>query len=591
MNKKKRSIFFFIFPGFLLITLASLVALASLGWYVLQQYSQDNVHEQLHQQTGFLSGMLTSETLEDFKILSNKLRQSTDLRVTLIDTTGVVLYDSDSKADTMENHRFRPEVELALGGGDGYSIRYSNTLQREMFYLARRIDQVPEHNRVVLRLAMPVLVWRDGMRQISGPFATGFILIVLLAVILAYSISRRIIVQLNLLRNGAEAYATRVMRESLPDFSWSEFDSLAQSLHEMARQLHDRIHAALAQKNEREAILSSMAQALVAVDTAGIILWTNKRFERLFSGKIPVRKGRIRLLEVVRNSDIGAMLETIWDEEKTGMRDIRLDVNGERMIYRVRSAVMYGADEEISGAVFTFTDITRIHKLEEMRKEFVGNVSHELRTPITSIQGAVETLETLDVDDEEMRAKFLDMLKRHALRMNNIVSDLLTLSQLDTEDLSSMDSELMSLGELVNRALDQCLGLIEKQQFQVEVSGNTELQVLGKEGLLEQALVNLISNGVRYSEPEKKLLIRISQKDNFAVIEIQDQGWGISPDHQSRIFERFYRVDKARSRALGGTGLGLSLTRHILSMHKGSISLKSAPGEGSTFYVSLPLHD
>jgi len=591
VNTKKRSIFFFIFPGFLLITLASLVALASLGWYVLQQYSQDNVHEQLRQQTGFLGGMLRSESPEDFKILSNKLRRSTDLRVTLIDTTGNVLYDSDSKADTMENHRFRPEIELALGGGDGYSLRYSSTLQRDMFYYARRIDQVPNYDRVVLRLAMPVLVWRDGMRQISGPFATGFILIVLLAIILAYSISRRIIVQLNLLRNGAEAYATRVMRESLPDFSWSEFDSLAQSLHEMARQLHDRIHAALAQKNEREAILSSMTQALVAVDTAGIILWTNKRFERLFSGKVSVRKGKVRLLEVVRNSDIGAMLETIWDEEKTDMRDIRLDVNGERMIYRVRSAVMCGADEEISGAVFTFTDITRIHKLEEMRKEFVGNVSHELRTPITSIQGAVETLESLDDDDIEMRGKFQDMLKRHALRMNNIVSDLLTLSQLDTEDLSSMDSEVMSLGELANRALDQCMGLIEKQQFQVEVSGNTELQVLGKEGLLEQALVNLISNGVRYSEPQKKLLIRITQKETFAVVEIQDQGWGISPEHQSRIFERFYRVDKARSRAMGGTGLGLSLTRHILSMHKGSISLKSKPGEGSTFFVTLPLYE
>lgn len=591
-NNNKKSVFFFVFPGYLFVTLAALFAAGMVGWDTLSKSSLESLENRLNQSANYLIHRLEITTdLEELDSVAGPLRSTMDMRVTLIDSAGVVHYDTDTIAAHMDNHKYRTEIEEARLHGDGFSQRYSATIKRPMLYFAKRLD-LPEYPDGVLRIAMPVMVWEERFNRLVGPFVLGILVISLLAIFISYTVSQRLTSQLQMLKKGAEAYAEQVTQESLPEFPWSEFQSVASSLHHLAVQLHHEIQDVSQQKNEREAILSSMVQALVAVNEENRIMWYNQRFQELVEGEGLRQIKGARILEIIRNSDLGEMLLQIQDGGGSELRDIESRrSNGEDMILRTRSAPMHNQKQELVGVVFTFIDITRLHKLESMRQDFVANVSHELRTPITSVQGAVETISELVEDEVEVGQlkPFLNMVLRQSERMNAIITDLLTLSQLDTENTEQLEKEEVDLCHLAEVVANSYSHIAEEKGSEIVVEMESGLTVMANESLLEQALVNLITNALRYSDKEKSVKIQAAQEDHFVGLSVQDQGWGMENRHLDRIFERFYRVDKARTRALGGTGLGLSITKHIILLHHGKLEVESEPGVGSKFSILLPV--
>lgn len=363
--------------------------------------------------------------------------------------------------------------------------------------------------------------------------------------------------------------------------------ALATAFNRLAGHLAERLAALERQRNEQAAVLASMVEGVIALDAEQRVINLNPAAARLLGVSLDKALNR-PLAELVRNADLQKLAADAAAARQPVEGDITL-FNGKDRHLQVHATRLRDAGGRGLGALVVLNDVTRLRRLEDVRRDFVANVSHELKTPITSIKGFVETLQDGALKNEDEARRFLDIMARQADRLNAIIEDLLQLSRIEEEaDQQAIRIENQELGPTLRSAMECCQHKADARQMAVELVCEPGLRARFNAPLLEQAVINLLDNAIKYSPPGSPVRIEAGLEGGETAIRVRDRGPGIPAEHQPRLFERFYRVDKARSRQMGGTGLGLAIVKHIAQAHGGSVSVESAPGQGSVFSLRLP---
>jgi two-component system phosphate regulon sensor histidine kinase PhoR len=366
-----------------------------------------------------------------------------------------------------------------------------------------------------------------------------------------------------------------------------ELAALAESLNLLASQLEERGHAIGRKGHEQEAVLASMAEGVLAVDSEERVISLNRAAAALVGGRQTDMRGR-NLQEVVRNADLRRFASRALESSEPIEDDLVLLGDREKILH-VRGTALRDSDGRSVGAVIVLGDVTEFRLLERLRRDFVANVSHELKTPIASIKGFVETLLDGALDNREDAVRFLKIVAGQADRLNSIIEDLLSLSKIErSEEAADLKLEPTDVKQVLEAAINDCQTKASERRIHVRLTCDDRLQATANSPLLEQAVVNLLDNAIKYSEPGSAVRIVSERSASEVTIAVVDHGCGIEAEHLPRLFERFYRVDRARSRKLGGTGLGLAIVKHIVAAHHGRITVESDFGAGSTFTIHLP---
>jgi two-component system phosphate regulon sensor histidine kinase PhoR len=438
-----------------------------------------------------------------------------------------------------------------------------------------------------LRTSISMAEFQDTLRAIQLRIALGGLVVALLMAGVSLLISRRITRPLEQLQRGAERFGRGDLTHKLPVADSREIGALAETLNQMAAELDDKLRAVVRQRNEREAILSSMVEGVLAVDSRERLIRFNDAAARLLGIDAARAEGRT-IQELVRNVSLHKLVGDVLTSQSPQEGEMLLRDGGERFL-RVQGTVLRGTAEGEYGALLVFHDVTPLKRLERVRRDFVANVSHELRTPVTSIKGFVETLLDGAMHKPEELQRFLGIVAAQTDRLNAIIEDLLMLSRVEQE--AERAEIAMSPGpvrKVLEGALEVCQRKAAEKNIGVEIACDEDLSLSMNAPLLEQAVVNLLDNAIKYAAAGQTVDVEAMREAGEVVIRVRDQGCGISREHLPRIFERFYRVDKARSRKLGGTGLGLAIVKHIAQAHHGRATVQSTVGQGSTFAIHLP---
>ena len=568
--------------AFLLIALT----LAVLDFYLTRYTSRHEVQAVEHRLAA-VATVLTAEVpdlpAEQMEGWAKSASARAQCRVTVIDPQGVVLAESDQDPKGMANHANRPEVQAAFTNRVGSAIRHSDTLGRDLCYVAVPL-QYQGHSGYVLRVAVPLENLDTAIAGVRWRILTASLMAAFVALFFAYFFSHSFTRRISRLRAFAEGLVKANFSESpLPDAD-DELGALTRSLNSTASQLHDLIERLGLESARREAILTSMVEGVLAVDQDLRITFYNASFARALGLRDEIPE-RATLVEVVRDPVLRELLSRVLTAGETLKQRLQLPA-AEGRAFEVQAAPLRVAGGR--GAMAIFHDITDLERLERVRKDFVANVSHELRTPLTAIRGYTETLLEGALEDQQNNRKFLEIIRNHATRLNSIASDLLALSELESGKASTEQARVS-----VRAAIEAALRTVEDEARSRRVKlicGNLEdVAVLGDRVRLEQALVNLLTNAVKFNRPEGEVRVEaLRTRDDEVSVTIADNGIGIPSADLPRLFERFYRVDKARSREMGGTGLGLSIVKHIVERMHGRVTVESQLGKGSVFTVLLP---
>jgi len=439
----------------------------------------------------------------------------------------------------------------------------------------------------VVRVAMPLTAMEQILSQVQHQIIFGGLVVLLLAALLSLFVSRRISKPLERIKQGAERFAAGDFSYRLHSIGSVEIGSLAETMNDMAAQLEERLQTVGKERNQREAVLSSMVEGVLAVDTDGHIISLNKAAAQFFNVFQPETAPGRSIEEVFRNIKLQRFVSEVLEGQET--LECELVVQNNQAYYlQARGTNLLGLQGRRIGAVVVFNDVSRLRRLENLRRDFVANVSHELKTPITSIKGFVETLLDGAIKDPVEAERFLKIVAKHADRLNAIIEDLLMLSRLEQDGKEGMEMQKTGLCGLMNSAVEVCARRAAEKNITIRVECSEELTATVNPPLIEQALINLIGNAVKYSADGKTVIVSVRAEKDGIALSVKDQGCGIEERHLERLFERFYRVDSGRSRQEGGTGLGLSIVKHIAQAHGGTVSVQSRYGEGSTFSIFLP---
>jgi len=588
---RTRRIFWQIYPGHLFITLFTLVIVFAVFSSALERFYRQQTAEHLEALATFVTEQVRDRFdathLDDLNTTAAKMGSKSPARITLILPDGTVAGESDKPREQMENHRERPEVKAAIEQGRaGQSVRFSNSVRKNMLYVA-----VPVYRDGALigivRTAMPLLRMEEALGGIEHHLLWSAVAVLLLAALLSLFVSRRISQPLERIKQGAERFAAGDFSYRLHSIGSTETDALAETMNEMASQLEERLQTVSKERNQREAVLSSMVEGVLAVDTTGHIISMNKAAAQFFNVFQPDTAPGRSIEEVFRNVKLQKFVAEVLKGQET--RECELTVENTQTCYlQARGTNLLGLQASRIGAVVVFNDVSRLRRLENLRRDFVANVSHELKTPITSIKGFVETLLDGAMNNPAEAERFLKIVAKHADRLNSIIEDLLMLSRLEQGGKEGMEMQKAGLCGILNSAVEVCAQRAGAKNITVNVECADNLIATVNPPLIEQALINLIGNAVKYSADGKNIVVGARAEKGGVVLTVKDQGYGIEEKHLERLFERFYRVDKGRSRQEGGTGLGLSIVKHIAQAHGGTISVQSRYGEGSTFSIFLP---
>lgn len=589
---KRRRLMWQIYPLFLFVIV---IGLAALSWHVsvvLRDFYRAEKTDQLERLARVvgpqLQGLVGTDQYDKMQSICLELARATTFRFTLIDPEGKVLADSDEDPWHMENHLMRPEVQTALSGQFGSDIRFSRTVGQELLYVGVPLQRNGQ-TAGVLRIAVPLVELRKTTRSIILGIVRYGLLIAAVLAALSLGLSWKISRPLEVLRRGAERFAQGDLGHRLPVSSSNEIGVLAEAMNQMAAQLDQRLRSVITQRNEQQAMLSSMTEGVLAVDIHGRVMSVNRAAEQMLHQGPEESIGR-NVEEVVRNTELQHFIARVLDsagpiQDRLVLHD---QPNADRHLQVNGAPLLDDAGKKI-GVLVVLNDITRIHRLEQLRSDFVANVSHELKTPVTSIKGFIETLLDGAMEQPENRRRFLEIIARQAQRLDSIIDDLLILSRLEQQDQTGqMDCVSTKIRPILTAAAELCQVAAAEKNIRIEIECPEDLHACVNASLCEQAVVNLVDNAVKYSEDGQEVRIEAEQRGDELQIRVRDHGCGIAPEHLPRLFERFYRVDKARSRKLGGTGLGLAIVKHIAQFHKGHITVESQLNQGSVFTLHLP---
>jgi len=575
---------------------SQLAIVAVLGWIALagvRDFHYGQVRDELRRIEGLLAGTYGSTALaspDDLATMVTRDGAQTGVRITLILADGTVIADSEVEPATMENHRWgRAEIEQALTIGNGFATRYSRTLEQDMIYFAQRREWVGV-GEVVVRVSLPITRVESRLLYLRALIWIGGAASILLTAIIVYFVSRRLGRQIESLADAATRFSEGDLDYQVAPGSSREFLRLSASLNQMGRQLSSRVTQLQAQQSEQRTILQSMSSGVIALDLEYRVLNINRAAEHLFGVSTNEARGRL-LQEMIRHPQLSEFVAQWVLGESPASTEIEIETGTQgRHLIEVTGESLSSPGEPRHGVLLLFNDVTERRRFELLRSDFAANVSHELRTPITNIKGYVETLLEVGWQDQEQAAHFLDIIRTNSDRLAAIVEDVMSLTNLEQFHLrEAIRIEEFSTSWMLKTVADQFAKTARTKSIELRIECEDDTSMSGHPALVRQAVANLVSNALRYSPEGSVVTMRTQSRTDEVVIQVIDNGPGIPDKHLARLFERFYRVDKARSRELGGTGLGLAIVKHIAVVHGGRVEVTSVLGEGCTFSMILPM--
>lgn len=523
--------------------------------------------------------------VEEIDSLVTEYGDQIDARITIIDADGLVLGDSEENPTDMDNHLHRPEVQQALESEVGKSTRYSKTLQINMKYIALAVKSEDRITGIV-RLALPLTQVENSLFDIFWRLISSGLAAIIISLILGLKLTKRITDPIDRMTQVAAGMAQGNLDQRLSFNFQDELGRLSRAFNNMADKLEAKINEISGEKNKIEAILRGMGDGVIAVNEDGKIILLNPAAEEFFQLKEKKTLSKYTM-EVTRSHKLDNAIMASLQNDEDITEEIETIYPVERII-RVHVTPIKSDKTTERGAVAVLRDVTELRRLEQMRTEFVSNVSHELRTPLTSIKGYAETLLDEREFEPKVRQRFLQVIKDETDRLEQLIADLLNLSQLESAS-DSFDQELVNLNQVIENVLTTVMPKADNKEIDLKVDVPVDITgIKGSRGQLERLYINLVDNGIKYTPEGGQVKINVYEDEDRVWSEVIDTGMGIPEEDLPRIFERFYRVDKTRSRKLGGTGLGLSIVKHILERHNGGIEVESKIEEGTKFIFWLP---
>ena len=545
-----------IYRGILISTVITMLACLIFTVGVQYQIYDEKSYKELRSKAEIISVAAEENSLSEYSDISD--------RITLIDPSGKVLYDNKSNPDAMENHSSRREVKEAEADGEGYDTRRSETLGQKTCYYAKNLK-----NGNILRVAGASLTVWAVVLELLPPICAIAIMVFVLANILASVISKKIVKPINEID----------LDRPVTDSAYSELSPLISKINAQNRKIDRQIAKLMRSRREFEAIAENMSEGLVLTDINGNILTHNKGTEKFFGTQGDINGSNILTLN---RSEVFRKIFDDIKERRSG--DDVLPLDGK--YFNITANPVYDENGEPCGAVILLVDITEKEKREKLRREFTANVSHELKTPLTSICGISDMLMNGIVKPEDVKG-FGGDINREAARLLALVNDIIRLSELDEGAEDTEKAETTDIFEVANNVVKSISGVAKKAEITVTAEGESTL-VSGGKSLIFEMIYNLCDNAVKYNRENGSVKVTVGSAGGSAFSRVSDTGIGIAPEHIDRIFERFYRVDKSRSKQSGGTGLGLSIVKHIALSLGGKISAESRPGEGTEITITLP---
>lgn len=576
-----------------LVALLSFIAVAIFIGESLEDRSRKQIEASLIAEARLVAIHIQPEKLknQDEEYLGSFARAIAPVarcRVTIISPQGKVLADSGrSHSDMihMDNHLGRTEVRAALSRGVGVDIHRSPTLRADMLYVAIKLQQDGGAPLGILRLSVPLEDVRKTLDAIRNIIILGFFFALALAVALGSIFASHTIGPIRRMIYASRRFADGDFTHRIIPSSKDELGELATTLNTMAQHLEDKIRELGTQNQKLSAVFNSMTEGIIITDRLTKVLSINTSAERIFALQADRSGGRL-FLETIRNADIAAVIENVLATGRPVSEEAVIVYPLKKVLQVNAAPIFRGAD--VTGCLIVMHDITEMRRLETVRRDFVANVSHELKTPLTSIKGFVETLLDGAIDDRENNRRFLEIIRNHTDRVTDLIDDLLSLSCLESKEIS-LEREDLNLRAQTDEVIEGFATQLKKRGIVITNDLPADLSLRADRHRIVQVLTNLIDNAIKFNKESGSIRISGRRADDGVEVSVEDSGVGIPPKDVPRIFERFYRVDKARSREMGGTGLGLSIVKHIVELHGGTVGVKSTEGHGSTFWFTLPV--
>jgi two-component system phosphate regulon sensor histidine kinase PhoR len=569
----RKPIFLKIFTGYLLIAIAITGITTAVSFKIIRSFYIDTTARNLENLS--VPIMLTISPLWDrgrfseMEDLVKRLESPIQARITVLNTEGIVLADSEKDPKTLESHLSRPEVASAIQGKIGRSIRYSTTIKKDMLYVALPVQQ-DGMTKGVIRLSVPLHDIDVMLAEIQDHILKVFFAVIVISLFVALIFTHILASPIRKMKEASKKVAQGNFKEKVAIKGNDELSDLAKSFNEMTIQLEASFSEISKNKEELESIVSSISEGLFLLDKQGRIILFNNSAKKITKTDAIAKK---YYWEVLRSHKI---TEILSEKEKDNVvEEITLDDK----VYLCSITPLTGGR-----TILLLHDITEMKKMEDLKRDLVANVSHELRTPLTAIMGFTETL-LEDADDKNK--EYLSIIKRHTDRLINLIQDLLNLSELEEKGFRII-IEQVDVKSLIENIMTIFEPKVREKGLDFSINASGPMLINADPFRLEQLFTNLIDNAIKYTE-KGKISVNMEMRQEKAVIKVQDTGIGISKDNLSRIFERFYVVDKSRSRSLGGTGLGLAIAKHVVSLHEGILEVESTPYMGTTFIVTLPV--
>lgn len=566
----RRRIFFRLLLAFIVVIAAATITVDLSVRRSWEQSLSREIERNLTQKTVLFAHRVDSDHEHSLQDIASQEGQAAGARATIIDHEGKVLADSEAQASTMENHAHRKEFVAALQGNMGSETRRSHTLGVPFLYVAAPISGG------AVRMAYPLsdveAATRDVTRTLLMGSAWAFLIALIIAGVAAQSTSSR----LQKIVRFADRVADGDLSARIDVSAFDEIGLVGRALDRTVHRMEENFVALQNSQRQLETLLNSMQDAVIAVDGRGQVQWANRRMDRLG----PRTRIGAPMVETVRDPDVIRAITTAGEQRNVQTARASSIVPGRS--FDVTAAPMPGG-----GVVAVLRDLTETERVEKTRRDFIANVSHELRTPLTSIQGYAETLLDSTADSDHIH-EFLEIIRKNAARMSRLTEDLLTLARVESGE-QRFDVQPSSPSDLLHEVVQSFSTIAQAQGIELVVENQAESQVSADREALHQVFSNLVDNALKYAGGGKRIVLGARPKGQVIEFYVQDFGPGIPSEHLPRLFERFYRVDKARSRESGGTGLGLAIAKHIILAHGGTIRAESELNHGSTFLFTLPV--
>jgi two-component system, OmpR family, phosphate regulon sensor histidine kinase PhoR len=580
-------IFLKLYAGFALVILFSMLIVGLMVQRQIEQASLKDIRNNLSSQAFILQQSFADMDTQSQNEIQQMVQQIGDriaTRVTLLTRDGAVMADSEFRFDEMDNHLSRPEIISASQSRVGESSRFSTTLQKPMLYVA--LKAMDSHSNLgFIRTALSTERIDEEFNYLRKVIIIAASLTTLIALFIGYWLAMSFARPLRQMTIIANDYAQGHYQLRIPSDRRDEIGALARSLNKMADISAQRFNIIETERDQLSTILKSMNEGVITVNDKGLITHVNRAACRMLCTRREHCLGQ-PLQDMDASNNLNQAFVKCQQEQVSVERSIQLDGYTFARHYRLHVTLLKHSDQ--AGAILVLQDITDVQRMDRMRADFVANASHELKTPITAIRGFAETLIEDEAIERQTQQHFIRKIHSQSIRLSDLVSELLALSRLESNDAAF--NAQVDLQQIVQRVCDNLQAVAQSHQVMLDLDTKGQpIMLLGDENALGQMVTNLVDNAIKYTPAMGDVHVVIEVNASTALLSIKDDGIGIDEANQERIFERFYRVDKARSQSLGGTGLGLAIVKHIVQNHKGSLQLKSKLNQGSTFVIKIPL--